>query len=118
MTDRIRITGLQVETRIGVGDEERSSPQRVSIDIEIVCDLKKAGESDDINDTIDYGRVAQAVAELARGSEAHLLERLAEKIAASIGTFPGVTGVTVEVAKQSPPITEEVGPISVRIDRP
>ena len=118
MTDRIRITGLQVDTRIGVPDEERSRPQRVSIDIELAADLSAAGKSDDLADTIDYGRVVTEVAELGRNSEAHLLEHLAEKIAASLGTITGVTGVTVEVSKLSPPITEDAGPISVRIERP
>ena len=118
MTDRIRIQGLEVETKIGVPDEERATPQAISIDIEISADLAAAGKSDDITDTIDYGRVAEDVAELVRSSEVHLLEYLAEQIAASVGTFPGVTGVTVEVSKRKPPIDEDVGPISVRIERP
>lgn len=118
MTDRIRIAGLLLETRIGVPDEERSHPQRVSIDIELLADLAAAGKSDDLADTVDYGRVVTDVAELARNSEVHLLEHLAEKIAASLGTISGVTGVTVEVSKLSPPITEDAGPISVRIERP
>ena len=118
MTDRIRIQGLEVETRVGVPDDERATPQKVSIDIEIAADLAAAGKSDDLTDTIDYGRVTQEVASLVRNAEVHLLEHLAEQIAASVGTFPGVAGVTVEVAKQSPPIDEDVGPISVRIERP
>lgn len=118
MTDRIRIEGLEIETRIGVPDAERATPQTVSIDIEIAADLAAAGKSDDITDTIDYGRVTQEVASLVRAAEVHLLEHLAEQIAASIGRFPGVTGVTVEVSKRNPPIDEDVGPISVRIERP
>lgn len=118
MTDRITIRALQVETKIGVTHEERSRTQVVSIDIEIETDLSSAGKSDDLDDTVDYGHVTQEVARLVRDSEVHLLEHLAERIAASIGTITGVTGVTVEVAKRSPPITEDVGPISVRIVRP
>jgi dihydroneopterin aldolase len=116
--DVIRIRDLQVESRIGVTEEERATPQPLTIDISIEADLRTAGASDDLADTIDYGRVTTEIAALARESELNLLEALAERIAARIATTPRVERVTVEVAKPFPPIDEDVGPVSVRVMRP
>ncbi|MBW3595237.1 MAG: dihydroneopterin aldolase [Actinobacteria bacterium] len=116
--DRITISDLRVSTRVGVTDEERSEPQTVLVDLELFVDLHAAGTSDDLRDTVDYDRVATGVAELVRSSETNLLEALAESIARHVCTFTRVERVTVGVAKASPPVEEDVGPIAVRITRP
>lgn len=117
MTDVIRIKGLRVETHIGVSEEERAKPQTVVVDAEVRTDLSRAGGSDDLSHTVDYGHVVERVAASIRSGEAHLLEHLAEEIAALISGFERVTGVTVEVGKASPPVSEEVSGVSVRIER-
>ena len=116
--DRITITKLKVPTLVGVTDEERKKPQTVLVTIELELDLKPAGSSDDLGDTVDYGRVTTEVAELVGSSETKLLENLAEKIAAHVCTLTRVDRVTVEVVKETPPVPEDVGPIAVRITRP
>ena len=117
MTDRIVVTGLVVETRIGVTDKERSHPQDVVIDIEIATDLSKAASSDALEDTIDYDSLVGEVAALVRGEECNLLEHLASKISDQVSAKPGVTGVTVRVGKQHVPVDEEVSSVSVSIER-
>ena len=116
--DLITIRTLRVQTKIGVTEAERSRPQEVVIDLELELDLRAAGASDDLTDTVDYDRLATEVADLVRASEYKLLEVLAEKIARHLCTISRVERVTVEVAKASPPVQEEVGPIAVRITRP
>jgi dihydroneopterin aldolase len=116
--DKISIHDLRVEMRIGVTDEERATPRPVLISVDMWADLISPGESDDLADTIDYHAVTVAIAELVGATEAKLLEHVAEKIAALIGTFPGVDGVSVEVTKESPPIAEDVSAVSVKIERP
>jgi dihydroneopterin aldolase len=115
--DRILIRDLRVDTRIGVTDEERAALQPVYINIELSVDATRAGDSDDISDTVDYGAVALAVAELARGSENKLLEHLGSQIASLLAGIRGVLGVTVEIAKKQPPVPEDVGAVAVRIER-
>ena len=117
MTDRIAIRGLSVETRIGVTERERSSPQDVLIDIELLVDLSAPGLSDDLSDTIDYDALVNEVAALVRSGERNLLERLADEIAALLSAKNGVSGVTVEVMKQHVPVQEEVTGVSVRVER-
>lgn len=117
MTDRISISELTVETRIGVTDKERSRPQDVVIDIEMERDLSAASESDSLDDTIDYGSLIDEVAALVRASECNLLEHLAANIADKVAAKPEVSGVTVRVGKQHVPVDEEVSSVSVSIGR-
>ncbi len=116
--DRITIRDLRVSTHVGVTDEERNEPQTVLITLELFLDLHAPCASDDLRDTVDYDHLTRKVAELIRSSETKLLEALAEKIARYLCTFTRVERVTVEVAKASAPVEEEVGPIAVRITRP
>ncbi len=115
--DQIEIRGLRAFTRIGVTEEERKEPQQVVADISIMADLVTPAQTDDLNDTIDYSQVTARVTDVIRSSECRLLEHLAEKIASSIAHFAGVQGVTVEVAKQRPPLAEELEAVAVRIER-
>jgi dihydroneopterin aldolase len=116
--DKISIHDLRVEMRIGVTEEERAAPRPVLISVDMWADLVSSGQSDELSETIDYHAVTVAIAELVRATEAKLLEHVAEKIAALIGTFGGVDGVSVEVTKESPPIAEDVRAVSVKIERP
>lgn len=117
MSDRITVTGLVVETRIGVTQRERSRPQDVVIDIDIATDLAEAASSDSLGDTIDYDSLVGEVATLVRANECNLLEHLASKIGDQVSAKPGVTGVTVRVGKHHVPVDEEVATISVSIER-
>lgn len=115
--DSIRVEGLRAATHVGVTDEERAEAQTVVVTLEVFCDLADASTRDDLSRTVDYGTLVPAVADLIERSEARLLERLAGDIAALIERFEGVSGVTVEIAKDAPPLAEEVERVSVRIER-
>lgn len=117
MTDRIFVRDLKVDAKVGVTEEERAETQTLTINIEIATDLSEAGESDDLSKTIDYGEVAMAAAQLVRSSEVQLLETLAERIAAQISATERVQMVTVEIAKDVPPIPERLRDVGVRIER-
>lgn len=115
--DSIIIRDLRVQAHVGATEEERAAPQLLIVGLEIAADLRRAGQTDDLADTVNYGSVTREVTDLIATSRSALLENLAEKIAGHIAAIPGVNGVTVEVAKDSPPIDEEVGYVAVRIER-
>ena len=115
--DSIVVRDLRVETHIGVTEEERATPQTVLIDLDIGVDLRPAGNSDDLTDTIDYSAVTGEVAALAAAESTQLLEHLAERIAEVLLSHSGVMTVTVDIAKESPPVAENVGRIAVRVER-
>ena len=111
--DSIRIHGLEVQTRIGVGDDERSRPQRLVLDVVLETDFR--GAQDDIDRATDYAAVASwLTAECAR-REVRLLETLSEDLAAGLlERFPRVGAVVLEIRKFVLPDTESV---SVRVRR-
>ena len=103
-SDRIILTGMQFYGFHGVNPEERTLGQPYVVDMEVELDLRAAGRSDNLEDTVSYTqlfRVAQAVME---GQPKHLLEAAAETIAQqTLDQFP-VTAVRVRVRKPRPPI--------------
>lgn len=66
----------------------------------VECDVHRAGETDELADTIDYSRLHQIVRDVVEGPHRNLLETLATKIAAGVLDEPGVTSVSVRVAKR------------------
>lgn len=115
--DSIIVRDLRVKAHVGVTEEERSDAQLLVISLVLYTDLRKAGMSDDLADTVDYGRVTAEVEELVVSTQTALLESLAEKIAGHIAAMPGINGVSVEIAKDAPPIEQDVGCVGVRIER-
>jgi dihydroneopterin aldolase/2-amino-4-hydroxy-6-hydroxymethyldihydropteridine diphosphokinase len=115
--DRILIDDLRVLTLIGALPHERESPQPVRIDLSIGLDLRNAGRSDELADTVHYGLVCERVSDLVRDSKDVLLERLASKIADVVLAFDLVEVVDVTLTKLRPPIAEAVGSTAVVISR-
>ena len=65
--DRIVLTGMRFESRLGVTDEERELPQLVEVDLELEASLAAAAASDDIADAIDYVPIVERRARMAYG---------------------------------------------------
>ena len=114
--DRIRLEGMVFSGHHGVSDEERSRPQRFIVDIEAERDLHPAGVSDRIEDTVDYRALRSIAGEVIGGESAHLIEALAERIAARVLEVPGVTTVSVRVAKR-PASMQPIAAAAVEIKR-
>ncbi|CAN5739818.1 hypothetical protein BH18ACT15_BH18ACT15_09150 [soil metagenome] len=115
--DRIVIERLRAETHVGATEEERGTAQHVLIDVVARCDLTGARASDSLADTVDYGLLVAAITRTVESSDVALLERLAEKIALVAAGHPRVTGVTVTVEKEKPPLPQDVGRVAVSVDR-
>ena len=105
----VQIRGLEVPTRIGAGAEERSQPQVVRIDLDLVPPHGLTGLGDDLARTIDYHAVAVAVTDLASARERHLVETLAEDIIALARTRFGAAAARVRLRKFVVPGTKSVG---------
>jgi len=100
--------------------EEKQRAQPFSVDIDLSVDLRPAGASDDLADTVDYGAVADAVVHEVTGPSVELLERLADRIATRVLAVAGdrATSVTVTVHKLHPPVAVDMAAAGVRITRP
>ena len=113
----IVIKGLRELGVHGVLPEEQTRPQPFEVDVELAVDLLAAGESDALDDTVDYSAVAEAVSRVVKSERYYLLERLATRIAEVCRVDERVTGVTVTVRKLHPPVRALVDHVAVCIER-
>ncbi|MET4165661.1 MULTISPECIES: dihydroneopterin aldolase [Gordonia] len=104
MADRIELRGLKVRGNHGVFDHERADGQDFFIDVVLLLDLQAAGESDDLADTVDYGALAQQVADIVGGEPRNLIEKVGAEVADSIMTDERISACEVTVHKPSAPI--------------
>ena len=97
--DQVLIKDLVARGIIGINDWEREKPQEILINIVLFADLKKAGKSDNIKDSVDYSSVAKKV--IAHAETAHRLtvEALASDLASLCLELPGVMKVRLRVEK-------------------
>lgn len=103
MADKILIRGLRFYGHHGVSVEEQETGQWYSVDLDIFVDLRRAGKSDDLSASVDYGEVCQRVLRLGVERSFRLIEALAEAIADMVlEAFP-IEGVRVKVIKTPPP---------------
>lgn len=116
--DVIVLRGLRVLGRHGALDREQDEAQPFEVDVEVRTDLRTAGASDRLDDTVDYGALAAAAAGVVASERHRLLERIAERIAEEVGADPRVTSVTVGVRKLRPPVPLDLACAAVRITRP
>ena len=79
--DHILIREIEVECIIGILPRERTTKQRVLIDIDLSVDLSRAAASDDIADTVDYKELKNRIVTMVEESQFLLIERLAHQIA-------------------------------------
>jgi D-erythro-7,8-dihydroneopterin triphosphate epimerase len=97
--DKIFIKDLLLRCIVGIKPEEREKKQDVVINLNLYGDLRRAGRSDEIGDTIDYASLKKRVIELVEGSSFHLIEKLAEAVAGVCLDDPRVARVDVEIEK-------------------
>ena len=115
--DVIHLRGLAFYARHGVLPEEKTLGQKFLIDVDLFCDLRRAGVSDRLEDTLDYDAVYQLIADCVGGESYQLLERLAEEIAGRIWRRFPCESVRVEVHKPQAPLRGVFQDVSVEIWR-
>lgn len=117
-SDRIELRGLRLSAIVGVLPEERDRAQPIEIDLDIDVDLTAAGESDALDDTVDYGAVCDLIEAVVAGDQPLLLERLADRIAAGVlGADGRIDAVEVAVRKLRPPVAQDLATSGVRVRR-
>jgi dihydroneopterin aldolase len=99
---------MQFEGRHGYYDHELVTPQPFEVDVELVLNLQPAGIDDDLEKTVDYGRVYEVTRQIVESTSFRLLEALAEAISHEVlANFP-VTEVGVRIRK---PAVQLGGPL-------
>lgn len=112
--DFIRIEELELSARIGVTDEERRAPQRLVLTLTLWPQDALRDLQDDIEKTIDYAHVCEAVKSCVAGRTDRLIETLAEAVASVVLSEFSVARVRVEVRKF---VLPDVRHVSVTLTR-
>jgi dihydroneopterin aldolase len=102
MRDVILLEGIQVPAALGVTAAERRVRRPVLLDLEVARDLREAGRSDRIRQTIHYKRIFEVVEDVAGNQQHKLVEALGDRIARAVLEKFDADAVTVTVRKPTP----------------
>jgi dihydroneopterin aldolase len=97
--DEIHIEQLEVFARIGVPEEERANPQRLTVSISFWPYQQTSDLADHIESAVNYSAVAEETKNFVRDQSLSLIETLADRLANHLlKTFP-IQKVTIELRK-------------------
>lgn len=109
----IHVRGLSFLSHHGITEEERINGQWLNADIWADVDAR-AGETDRMEDTVDYVDIAALLVECSESSKSFTLERLAEVYCSAVlERWPLVQRIWVELRKPRPLIPYTVGTVGV-----
>ena len=99
MEDKILIEDLLLRCIIGANDDERRDKQDVLINLTMYADISRPGETDNIDDAVNYRTIAKRIIQYVESSDFFLVEALATSIARIILAEFSVERVRVKVQK-------------------
>jgi dihydroneopterin aldolase len=115
--DVLRLRNMRFFAYHGLFPQEGELGQRFEVDLEIHRDLSGAGNSDQVEDTVDYQRVYRLVEEVVTGRRFKLVEALAEHVAQAVGQALAPVRLTVRVRKPHPPVAAHFDGVEVELQR-
>ncbi len=116
--DKVVLNRIELQGKIGILEEEKLESQRYWVSLSIGTDLKGAGESDRLEETIDYARVYEIAKTEMEQCDCDLIEGYAEGLAKRIlSTFENAGWVTIEVLKPDAPIDGKFDSVGIQITR-
>jgi 7,8-dihydroneopterin aldolase/epimerase/oxygenase len=115
--DRLRVTGIEVVGHHGVFDFERRDGQPFLVDLTLGLDTAPAAASDDLSDTVDYGRLVDEVKAAVENDPVDLIETLAQRIADVCLQDERVQWTEVTLHKPEAPIAATFADVALTITR-
>lgn len=116
--DKIKLKNLGFYGYHGVLEAENVLGQKFFVDLELGVSLKKAGDSDNVEDTVHYGMVYDLVKSIVEGPALNLIEAVAEKTIHEIfKNFEKVESVKMELKKPEAPVNGIYDHFSVELYR-
>lgn len=107
-TDRIFVHDFVLPVSIGAFDREHDRPQQVRFNVD-ACVARPAHVPERLHEVFSYDLITDGIRAIVAQGHVHLVETLAERIAALVLSHPRIASVTVRVEKL------EVGPGSVGV---
>ena len=115
--DIIQLTGIRCYGYTGYLPEEQYLGQWFEVDLRMSLDLAIAGQSDAIEDTLDYRSIIADVKEIVSTAKFSLVEKLAETIVTTVLKYDQVQQVELKLHKPAAPIPDFGGRITIELTR-
>ena len=113
VSDVIRIEGIEAFGYHGVFPQEKREGQTFLVDVDIETSFDEAIAHDDVAHTVDYGVVAERVAEIIQGEPADLIETVCDRIVTMVLSLERVKATRVTIHKPQAPISVPFAGVSV-----
>ncbi|GAA4721661.1 dihydroneopterin aldolase [Brevibacillus fulvus] len=115
--DKIYFQRMEFYGYHGVFEAEAQLGQRFYVDLELSLDLTKAGQSDELGDTVNYADIFTSVRQIVEGERYKLIEALTSRIAEQLLSQFAFMEVKVKVTKPNPPINGHYEAVAVEMVR-
>ena len=115
--DCIRIKNLKIPARHGVYEFEKEKEGTFELDIELYLPLLKAGESDRLEDTINYEDIISVVIKAFTDKQYALVEAAAQSVCDRLLNDFKIDKITVRVRKPHAPIDADFETVEVQLNR-
>jgi dihydroneopterin aldolase len=115
--DKMHLTGIRAYGYLGALPEEKILGQWFEVDLTLWLDLTPSGESDRLQDTIDYCDVIEMVQAQIKTAPYLLLEKMATVLADKILMIERILEVEVRLTKPTPPIADFSGKVAIELRR-
>ena len=116
--DKILLRGLELFAYHGVNPEEKRDGQTFLLDVTLGVDLTRAGQTDDLNDTVNYAAVRKTIQRAFTGASYDLIERAAQVVCdAVLAEHPAAEEITLRLKKPQAPMNAVFDYVGVEITR-
>ena len=115
--DVIRLKNMVFYGYHGVHESEKTLGGKFEVDLELFKDLSKAGQTANLNDTLDYEKIYKTVNNCTKNNKFYLIEKLAERIAKSVLRKYKTDKVIVRIRKPNAPVKGVLDTVEVELIR-
>ncbi|UOR10665.1 dihydroneopterin aldolase [Halobacillus amylolyticus] len=116
--DKIYLNSMEFWGYHGLFPEENKLGQRFYVDLELELDLKPAAQTDDMNQSINYGEIYEVTKKVVEGEARKLVETVAEQLSKKLlEHFELLDACRVKVTKPDPPIPGHYKSVAIDIYR-
>lgn len=113
---KILIDSLEIHGFHGWYKHEGEFGQHFTIDLELIVDVSRAAQTDQLADALNYGAVIAATRKLFLEKRYHLLEAAAVALGRGLlKEFAPIQSLTVRVKKLAPPVPEKLAFAGVEV---
>jgi dihydroneopterin aldolase len=113
---RIFLRDLELIASVGIHAHEKIKPQRIRVSVDLQVDARSPTAGDSIDSVLSYEDVANSIRAIVAEGHVHLIETLAERIAAACLADARVSRAKIKVEK--PDIFPDAATVGIEIERP